>query len=127
MEALFERVQERYPGAASKLQKSKAIIRFNCSDPDAILVINGRRNPTMISYGEKRIRPEVDVYIAADTLHYVLLGGLRITEALKAGDLKVKGSVHKALSIADLFHQCQEIYPEILRQQGLVSETKQED
>ena len=121
MKALFDRVQIREPQAAQKLQKAKVILRFTCKEPDGIIVINGRRNPAAVTYGEDRIRPEVEVSLKADTLHFILLGDTKITKALSSGEMKVKGSVHKALAVTDLFRQCQEIYPEILKEQGLVS------
>ena len=119
MEAMFDRVQERDPAAAEKLQESKSLLRFNCSNPDAIIVINGRRNPAVITYDDDRIRPEVDVFLSADTLHNILLGELKITRALRNNRLLVKGSVHKALAVTELFRHCQSVYPQILREQGL--------
>ena len=85
MKALFDRVQISDPQAAQKLQKSKVILRFTCTGPDGILVINGRRNTAAITYGEDRIRPEVDVSLPADTLHTILLGDTKITNALSYG------------------------------------------
>ena len=121
MKALFDRVQISDPKAAEKLQKSKVILQFNCTEPDGIIVINGRRNPAAVTYGEDRIKPEVDVTLPADTLHSILLGDTKITKALSSGEMKVKGSVHKALAVTDLFRRCQEIYPEVLKEQDLVS------
>ena len=121
MKALFDRVQISDPQAAQKLQKAKVILRFNCTEPEGIIVINSRRNPAAVTYGEDRIRPEVDVFLPTDTLHTILLGDTKITKVLSNGQMKITGSVHKALAVTDLFRRCQEIYPEILEEQGLVS------
>ena len=121
MKALFDRVQISDPKAAEKLQESKVILRFNCTRPDGIIVINGRRNPAAVTFGEDRIRPEVDVSLSANTLHTILLGDISITKELTKRDMKVKGSVHKALAVTDLFRVCQEIYPEVLKEKGLAS------
>ena len=118
--ALFGRVQAENPQAADDVRKAKLLIRFNCTDPEAELLINGRRQPATVTYGENRIRPEVDVILATDTLHLILLGDLRLSKALAAKKLVVHGPVRKVLAVADLFHQCQAIYPEILREQGLI-------
>lgn len=83
-------------------------------------MINGRKKPVSVTYGENRIRPEVDVDLTTDTLHYILLGELRLAKALKTKELKVHGPVRKVLAAAELFHQCQAIYPRILREQGLI-------
>jgi hypothetical protein len=118
--ALFGRVQAENPQAADDVRKAKLLIRFNCTDPEAELLINGRRQPATVTYGENRVRPEVDVKLATDTLHLILLGDLRLSKALAAKELVVHGPVRKVLAVADLFHQCQAIYPEILREQGLI-------
>lgn len=118
--ALFDQVQVEYPQAAGDVRKAKLLIRFNCTNPDAIIMINGRKKPVSVTYGENRIRPEVDVDLTTDTLHYILLGELRLAKALKTKELKVHGPVRKVLAAAELFHQCQAIYPRILREQGLI-------
>lgn len=118
--ALFDQVQVEYPQAAEDVRKAKLLIRFNCTNPDAIIMINGRKKPVSVTYGENRIRPEVDVDLTTDTLHYILLGELRLAKALKTKELKVHGPVRKVLAAAELFHQCQAIYPRILREQGLI-------
>jgi hypothetical protein len=60
------------------------------------------------------------VDLTTDTLHYILLGELRLAKALKTKELKVHGPMRKVLAVTELFHQCQAIYPRILREQGLI-------
>lgn len=120
-QALFDKVQAEYPQAADDIRKARLLIRFNCVEPEATIMINGRREPASVSFGENRIRPEVDVDLTTDTLHYILLGELGLANALKTKELKVHGPMRKVLAVANLFHQCQAIYPRILREQGLLS------
>ena len=120
-QALFDQVQAEYPQAAEEIRKVRLLIRFNCSDPEATIMINGRKEPASVTYGENRIRPEVDVGLTADTLHYILLGELGLAKALKTKELKVHGPVRKVLAVTNLFHQCQAIYPRILREQGFLT------
>ncbi len=117
--SLFDRVQKINPSAAADLESSKLIIRFNTSDPAAILLINGRRHPAGVSFGENRVRPEVDVNMTADTLHQILLGELRLAKALASKAINVRGPMRKALKVAELFHQCQDVYPDVLREEGI--------
>lgn len=117
--SLFDRVQKINPSAAADLESSKLIIRFNISDPAAILLINGRRHPAGVSFGENRVRPEVDVNMTADTLHQILLGELRLAKALASKAINVRGPMRKALKVAELFHQCQDVYPDVLREEGI--------
>jgi hypothetical protein len=117
---LFDQVQIEYPQAAEDVRKARLLIRFNCSEPEAIIMINGRKEPPSVTFGENHIRPEVDVVLTTDTLHNILLGELRLSKALKKKELKVHGPARKVLAVANLFHQCQAIYPRILREQGLL-------
>ena len=119
---LFDKVQEENPSAGAELESSKLIIRFNTSDPAAVLLLNGRRHPAEVSYGENRVRPEVDVSMTADTLHKILLGELGLAKALSSKALRVRGPMRKTLKVADLFHQCQDYYADVLREEGIWTE-----
>ena len=119
MELLFEEVQVRDAKAAEKLQKANVLLRFSLTEPEATITINGRRDPATFSFGDSRIRPEVEVVSTADTFHHVLLGDQKLSKALANRSMKVKGPAYKALAVADLFQQCQELYPEILQQNGV--------
>ena len=119
VQILFDRVQEEYPQAADDLMKAKLLIRFKCIEPEAIIMINGRRDPVSVTYGENRIRPEVDVHLTTDTLHFILLGELKLSYALASKKIKVHGPARKVLKVVDLFHQCQSIYPEVLHGKGM--------
>jgi putative sterol carrier protein len=121
LETLFERVQQTYPNAAEELEQAKLILRFRCSDPAADILINGRRHPATITFGENRIRPEVDVDLTADTLHQILLGELRLAKALASGALKIRGPARKTLAVTGLFHECQKLYPAVLREIGPIN------
>lgn len=120
LDSLFKRVQQSYPNAAEDLEQAKLILRFRCSNPAADILINGRRHPASITFGENRIRPEVDVALSADTLHQILLGELGLAKALASRALKIRGPARKTLAITGLFHECQKLYPEVLRENGLI-------
>ncbi len=112
---LFKEVQTRDSKAAEKFQKAKVLIRFYLQDPEASIIINGRRNPATITFDDMRIRPEVDVKMSADTFHHIILGDKRLSKSLANGSMKIRGPARKALALADLFKQCQDLYPEILQ------------
>lgn len=121
LDSLFERVQRDYPQAAEDLEQSKLILRFRCSDPAADILINGRRQPASVTFGENRIRPEVDIALTADTLHGILLGELKLSKALASRALKIRGPARKTLAVTGLFHECQKLYPQVLREKGLLA------
>lgn len=116
---LFDKVQEVNPSAAADLESSKLIIRFVTSEPKAVLLINGRRHPAEIGFGENQVRPEVDVSLSADILHQILLGELGLAKALASKAVRVRGPMRKTLKVAELFHQCQEVYGEVLVAEGI--------
>lgn len=118
LDALFERVQQTYPQAAEDLEQAKLILRFRCSDPTVDILINGRRRPASVTFGENRIRPEVDIQLTADTLHEILLGDLKLSKAMASRALKIQGPARKTLAITGLFHECQKLYPGILSEKG---------
>jgi len=120
LDSLFERVQETYPQAAEDLEQAKLILMFRCSDPSATILINGRRHPANVTFGESRIRPEVDVELKADTLHNILLGELGLSKALYSHSMKIKGPARKSLAVTGLFHECQKLYSEVLQEKGLM-------
>lgn len=118
--ALFSRIQEQDPGAADAILASHLVIRLRCTRPEAEITINGRKRPVQTTYGPSRLRPTLDIELAADTLHRIMLGEQSMKKALANGQLKVRGPVWKATALADLFYRGQAIYPQVLREQGLV-------
>lgn len=117
---LFDRIQQRHPNATRSLLRSRMLIRLNCWQPAAAITINARRAPLETGFGASSLRPDLDIGMKADTLHQILLGKLTLPKAMGQGALQVKGPVWKTLMLADLFYQSQTIYPEILREQGLL-------
>jgi hypothetical protein len=119
--ALFDRVQVENPDAADSVMEARLLIRFKCTKPDAEILINGRRRPASTTFGPSRVRPEVDAHMETDVLHQILLGELGLVKALSDKKVKLRGPAWKALAVADLFHQCQDLYPQILKEQGLTT------
>jgi len=120
MGMLFTHIGERDPGAADAILASHLVIRLRCTDPGAEITINGRQRPVQTTFGPSRLRPTLDIELAADTLHHILLGGLSLTKALADGRLKVNGPVWKTMALADLFHRGQVLYPQVLREHRLL-------
>ena len=117
---LFERIQQDDPEAARPLLASRLVIRLKVTEPTGVVMINGRTRPLTTHFGSNPTRPDLDIELSGDTLHQILLGQLAIAKALGSKQLKAKGPVWKAAVLADLFRQGQTIYPDILRQQGLI-------
>jgi len=119
--ALFARISENAPRAADGIVKGRLVIRLRTSEPEGEIMLDGRQPPLKSSFGPSTARPELDIQMAADTLHRILLGELPLGKAVSSGQLKVKGPIFKTLPLADLFRQGQRYYPEVLKELGLTS------
>lgn len=117
--ALFARIEGADPGAADAILASRLVICLRTTAPAAELTINGRQHPVQTTFGPSRLRPTLDIELAADTLHRILLGEQSMKKALANGQLKVRGPVWKAMALADLFRRGQALYPQVLSEQGL--------
>ncbi len=117
---LFDRLLTQNPEAAEPVEKAKLLMLFRCTEPTVSFLINGRRHPAKVEFGQDKIRPEINATLSTDTLHLILLGDLPLSKALSTNSIKVRGSVWKLTSLADLFQECQTLYPDILREQGLL-------
>jgi hypothetical protein len=118
--ALFARIAEEDPGAADAILASHLVIRLRSTEPETEITINGRKRPLQTTFGPSSVRPTLDIEVPADTLHQIMLGEQSMKKALADGRLKVRGPVWKAMALADLFRQGQTLYPEVLREQGLL-------
>jgi len=121
MRALFARIEEEEPTAGDAVWASRLVIRLRCTAPAAEITLNGRQRPVQVRYGPTNLRSDLDIELAADTLHRILLGELSLKKALANGRLKVRGPAWKTFALADLFRRGQAIYPQVLREQKLIS------
>lgn len=115
MQALFARMETENPQAADGMVKAKLCVQLRCTDPVAVLLFDGRKRPLTITYHATDTKPDLDVDVTCDALHYILLGELRLSKAVGSKQLKPNGPVWKVTPLADLFHQAQKIYPEVAR------------
>jgi 3-methyladenine DNA glycosylase Mpg len=121
MHAFLDRVAQE-PGAGDAILASRLVIRLRCTEPEAECTLDGRRRPLQIVYGPSPLRPTLDIEMAADTLHRILMDELSLKKALAERQLRVEGPAWKVLALADLFYRGQAIYPEMLCAQGPASD-----
>ena len=118
MRTLFACVQEKHSKATESIGKANINIRLRTTAPAAEITIMGREKPVRTTFGENGVKPDLEIDMAADTFHHILLGELSLTTALGNGQMKVKGPIWKALSLGDLFSVSRVCYPDILKGQG---------
>lgn len=118
LERLFTQIGEVDPQAADQITKSKLTIRFNCTEPDAEVLIDGRSQPLQIQYGSTSVKPVLDIMLTGDTLHEILLGTLKLSKAVGSKRLKPKGPIWKATALEPILHHAQTLYPQIIADCG---------
>ncbi len=119
--ALFNRVLKESPDVEQAILASGMVIHMRCTTPMAEFTLNGRRSPVQTKYGPSSLRPDLDVELAADTLHRILMDELSTQQAAASKLLKIKGQVWKISTLADLLTQGRAFYPQVLRGCGLPS------
>jgi hypothetical protein len=121
---LFGQVMED-PALLKPLRDGKTLLRIVTTQPDAVLVLDGRFDPVRFTAG-RMISDEVDVGIRtpADILHRAWLGQERLRDAFLKGKIKLDTSPLRALtlqsSLSDLFRQLENLYPQVLRDHELL-------
>jgi len=119
MKTLLDRIKEKDPKAAQQLVNSRLILRLRLRQPEAEITINVRHNPLEFEYGHSSLRPDLQLDVSADALHYILTGQLRFSKVLGSGQLKLHGPVWKAFVLQDLLRHLQALYPLVLREYGI--------
>lgn len=112
------RAQTHAPDAADAVINAKLIIQMRFTDPLAELLVNGRKTPFQVEYGPTKLRPELELNLAADTFHQILLQELEIKTAVARGLIKVRGPVWKLTSFGPVIEAGQQVYPFVLKDLG---------
>ena len=119
MAELFDRLNNT-PGAADDFVKNNMIVSLYIDDPKLFLGLDGRQKPLKLSFSPDGVKPDLAIRLDADLLHGILLGTVRLRDAYFGGQIKTKGSIFKAMKLADLFRQAEKLYPDVLKDQGLL-------
>jgi hypothetical protein len=118
LKTLFSRVGQD-PQAVKSVVNSKLILRMRVTVPEADVVVNGRKDPPQITYAKTTLRPDLEIELNADALHKILLGELRLSSAVAARQLVVRGPIYKSFVFEEIFHSAQAFYPSVLEEVGL--------
>jgi hypothetical protein len=112
------RAQTHAPDAARAVINARLIIQMRFTDPQAELLVNGRKTPFQIEYGPTKLRPELELHLTADTFHQILLQELEIKTAVARSLIKVRGPVWKLSSFGPVIEAGQQVYPSVLQALG---------
>lgn len=108
-----------------KLAKSQVVVRFDIEDPSLQMTINFRDPGPNGEIGtltfDSDVEPEIVVWSKSETTNKFWQGKLNTTVAMARGQVKLDGSVAKALGLLSKIKPLYEVYPAILKEMGLDS------
>jgi putative sterol carrier protein len=121
MQEVFDRLNAT-PGAADDFVKHHMVVSLYLDNPKTFIGLDGRQKPVGLSFSPDGNKPDLAIRLDADLLHGILLGKVRLRDAYFGGQIKTKGSVFKAMKLADLFREAEKLYPIVLKERGLLPE-----
>lgn len=106
-----------------KLKKAKIVVRFDIEQPEIHMTINFRDpgpdgNVGTLSF-DSDVDPEIAVWSTSETTNKFWQGKLNTTVAMARGQVKLQGSVAKALGLLSKIKPLYKIYPQVLKEKGL--------
>ena len=119
---VFERVGREAPHARQSMINSRLAMRLKFTDVPAEFTISGKTGRFEVYAGSNHLLPDFDVQLTSDTGHQVLLGQVRLSEAVLRGLIRWNGPFWQLPMLSDLFQAAQQVYPTVLREQGLLTE-----
>jgi putative sterol carrier protein len=106
-----------------KLAKSQVVVRFDIEDPEVHMTINFRDPGPSGEIGtltfDSDVEPEISVWSKSETTNKFWQGKLSTTVAMARGQVKLDGSVAKALGLLSKIKPLYAVYPEVLKEMGL--------
>jgi hypothetical protein len=113
------------PVLLKPIRDGKVVLRIITTEPDAVLVIDGRFDPPRFVAG-RMVSEKVGVGLRtpADILHRAWLGQETLRDAFLTGKIKLDTSPIRALTLQSslnrLFQRLEQLYPQVLRDHDLM-------
>jgi putative sterol carrier protein len=113
---------EKETEVMEKLAKSQVVVRFDIEDPEVHLTINFRDPGPNGEIGtlsfDSNVEPEITVWSKSETTNKFWQDKLSTTVAMARGQVKLQGSVSKALGLLSKIKPLFKIYPKVLKETG---------
>ena len=107
------------PERIAAFTQSNLVIRMKTEDPAAEVLLDGRQPPLEVFYGERPGKANIEITLPADLLHAIWRDQASASESFFSGKIKTKGNLLKAMSLIDLFRECERVYPAIASAHGV--------
>lgn len=104
-------------GILPKLQESGVILQITYTDPDAILTIDYPHGEIYEGTAPP-VRPNVEMFMTADTANLFWLGKLNLSVAMAKGQVRTKGPVSKILKLVPIAKDFFPSYRKALEEDG---------
>lgn len=118
--ALFHEVKTG--DIAEKISASNLIIQFKYSDPDSVITIDCKNDPTeghiTVLTGDNDLTADVTLTMKADLAHKFWFGKVNLLTALTTRKIIAKGPIPKILKLLPTIQPLYKLYPELLRKWG---------
>lgn len=112
-----------HPLIGPKLTRSKMIVQFQYTDPDAQITINLKETPASGSksyvWGETDLKPDVIFKQSVDFSNRFWQGKENVIAALAKRQVSAQGSITKALQLIPVIRPSFRIYPKVLEKLGM--------
>ncbi len=123
---IFNKFWERaltFPEIIEKLTKSQVVVRFDVVEPEVNFTINFRDPGPNGEIGtltfDSDVEPEIKVWSKSETTNKFWQGKLNTTVAMARGQVKLDGSVAKALGLLSKIKPLYAVFPEVLKEMEL--------
>ncbi|MFW9919142.1 MAG: SCP2 sterol-binding domain-containing protein [Candidatus Thorarchaeota archaeon] len=106
-----------------KLVKSGIVVRFDIENPEIHVTIDfanpGPDGKVGTLSFDSNVEPEIVVWSTSETTNKFWQGKLNTTIAMAKGEVKMQGSIAKALGLLSKIKPVFKVFPEVLREMGL--------
>ncbi len=109
LQHLFDTIKER-PGAIESFTRSNLVVRLRLTEPDAEVLLDGRQPPLEVFFGPRPGKADLELTMAADTLHQIWSGQRKLRDLFFGGQIQTKGNLFRAMELADLFREAERVY-----------------
>lgn len=106
-----------------KLEKSGIVVRFDIEQPELHVTIDFKNPGPEGELGtlsfDSDVEPEIAVWSTSETTNKFWQGKLNTTIAMAKREVKMEGSIPKALGLLSKIKPLFKVFPEVLRDKGL--------
>lgn len=108
----------------AKISKSGVIVQFQYNNPDAIITVNAKDEPSSgdvyfnVVQGETDLKPDVVLSSTADVAHTFWHGKVNLMSALAKKEIVAQGPLPKILKLLPAVTPMYKVYPKMLKDKG---------